>query len=76
MLLGVDSCCLRLGLTCLLLQSDRLFGRQDAGKSSLLGALLCMALGIVILTLLLHAVRWIARGHARLAKALLVEPGA
>jgi uncharacterized membrane protein len=43
---------------------------------SLLGALLCMALGIVILTLLLHAVRWIARGHARLAKALLVEPGA
>jgi hypothetical protein len=35
-----------------------------------------MALGIVILALLLHAARWLARGHARLAKALLVEPGA
>jgi hypothetical protein len=33
-------------------------------------------LGVVILALLLHAVRWVARGHARLAKALLVEPGA
>jgi hypothetical protein len=41
----------------------------------LLGALFSMVLGIVILTLLLHAVRWIARSHARLAKALLVEPG-
>jgi len=43
--------------------------------ASLLGALFSMVLGIVILTLLLHAVRWIARSHARLAKALLVEPG-
>jgi hypothetical protein len=34
-----------------------------------------MVLGVLILTLLLHAVRWLARGHARLAKALLVEPG-
>jgi uncharacterized membrane protein len=43
--------------------------------ASFLGALFSMVLGIVILTLLLHAVRWIARSHARLAKALLVEPG-
>ena len=39
---------------------------------SLLGALVCMAFGVVILALLLHAARAIARGHARLAKALLV----
>jgi len=35
-----------------------------------------MAAGIAIVTLLMHAARGIARGHARLAKALLVEPGA
>ena len=39
---------------------------------SVLAALVCMALGVVILALILHAARWIARGHARLAKALLV----
>jgi len=43
--------------------------------ASILGALFCMVLGVLILALLLHAVRWLARGHARLAKALLVEPG-
>jgi uncharacterized membrane protein len=43
---------------------------------SIVGALLSMVLGVVILALVLHAARWIARGHARLAKALLVEPGA
>jgi uncharacterized membrane protein len=43
---------------------------------SFVGALLCMLLGIVILALVLHAARGIARGHARLAKTLLVEPGA
>ena len=43
---------------------------------SFIAALFCMALGIVILALILHAARAIARGHARLAKALLVEPGA
>ena len=43
---------------------------------SFIGALFCMVLGVVVLTLLLHAARAIARGHARLAKALLVEPGA
>jgi uncharacterized membrane protein len=43
---------------------------------TLLGALFYMALGIVILTLTLHAARAIARTHARMAKALLVKPGA
>jgi len=42
---------------------------------SIIGALFCAAVGVVILALLLHAVRWLARSHARLAKALLVEPG-
>jgi hypothetical protein len=42
---------------------------------TLLGALFCMVFGIVILTATLHAARGIARGHARLAKALLVVPG-
>jgi uncharacterized membrane protein len=39
------------------------------------GSLFIMGLGIVILTVLMHVARGIARGHARLAKALLVEPG-
>ena len=51
-------------------------GSVGYGPRSLVAALLCMALGIVILALILHAARAIARGHARLAKALLVEPGA
>jgi hypothetical protein len=46
------------------------------GPQSFIGALFCMLLGIVILALILHAARAIARGHARLAKTLLVEPGA
>jgi uncharacterized membrane protein len=41
---------------------------------SFIGALFCMVLGVLLLTALMHAARWIARGHARLAKALLVEP--
>jgi uncharacterized membrane protein len=41
-----------------------------------IGALFLMVLGVLLLTALMHAARWIARGHARLAKALLVEPGA
>jgi len=32
--------------------------------------------GVVILARSLHAARGIARGHARFANALLVEPGA
>jgi uncharacterized membrane protein len=41
-----------------------------------IGALFFMVLGVLLVTALMHAARWIARGHARLAKALLVEPGA
>lgn len=43
---------------------------------SLLAALLFMVMGVVVLALVLRASRAIARWHARLAKALLVEPGA
>jgi uncharacterized membrane protein len=42
----------------------------------LIGSLLCIVLGVLILTLLMHLARAVARGHARLAKALLVERGA
>jgi len=42
----------------------------------LIGTLLCMVLGVLILTLLMHLARAVARGHVRLAKALLVERGA
>jgi hypothetical protein len=38
-------------------------------------SLLMLALGVVVLTALMHLARGIVRGHARLAKALLVEPG-
>ena len=43
---------------------------------SLIGSLFMFAIGVVVLTLLMHVARGIGRGHARLAKALLVEPGA
>jgi uncharacterized membrane protein len=43
---------------------------------TVISALVEVVLGVVILTLLMHAARGIARGHARFAKALLVEPGA
>ncbi len=42
---------------------------------SFIGAILMCALGVLMITLVLHAARGIARNHARLAKALLVEPG-
>ena len=51
-------------------------GSSFGSPHSMIGALLYAVVGIVILTAVLHAARWIARGHARLAKALLVEPGA
>jgi hypothetical protein len=43
---------------------------------SWIGSLFMLALGVVVLTALMHLARGIVRGHARLAKALLVEPGA
>ena len=42
---------------------------------SMLAALILGILGVLILTLLMHAARAIGRGHAHLAKALLVVPG-
>ena len=54
----------------------RIDGWHAASPHTLLGSLFYMALGIVIVTALMHAARGIARGHARLAKALLVVPGA
>ena len=47
-----------------------------ASPHTLVGALFYMVIGIVIVTALMHAARAVARGHARLAKALLVVPGA
>ena len=43
---------------------------------SLIGSLLMLMVGVVVLTVLMHAARGIARAHVRLAKVLLVEPGA
>ena len=43
---------------------------------SMLAALILGAIGVLIVTLLMHAARAIGRGHAHLAKALLVVPGA
>ena len=47
-------------------------GVSYGSPQSFIAALFCMALGIVIFALMLHAARAIGRGHARLAKALLV----
>jgi len=44
--------------------------------TSWVGSLFMLAFGVVVLTILMHFARGIVRGHARLAKALLVEPGA
>lgn len=51
-------------------------GWTVASPHTLVGALFYMIVGVVIVTLVLHGARAIARGHARLAKALLVEPDA
>jgi uncharacterized membrane protein len=46
-----------------------------SGGSGVL-SIFMFVIGVFVLTLLMHAARGIGRGHARLAKALLVEPGA
>jgi uncharacterized membrane protein len=43
---------------------------------SMVAALILGVLGVLIVTLLMHGARAIGRGHAHLAKALLVVPGA
>jgi uncharacterized membrane protein len=50
-------------------------GHALRSPHSFIGALFGMVLGVLLLTVLMHAARAVARGHARLAKALLVEPG-
>jgi uncharacterized membrane protein len=51
-------------------------GHHWGAAHSLFGSLIQMAIGVVILALLMHLARAIGRGHARMAKSLLVEPGA
>lgn len=46
-----------------------------SSAASWIGSLFELALGILALTLLMHLGRAVVRGHARLAKALLVQPG-
>jgi uncharacterized membrane protein len=58
------------------LEGFQFFGWHGGTPHTLIGTLFCTVIGIVILTLIMHAARAIARGHARLAKALLVQPGA
>jgi uncharacterized membrane protein len=51
-------------------------GWQPGWSHPHVGSIFSMVFGIVIVTALMHVARAIARGHARLAKALLVVPGA
>jgi len=71
-LLGRDLGWLPPGLSAAMIQLD---GHDWAAPHTLLGALFYMLIGVIILTVLMHLARAIARGHARLAKALLVKPG-
>ncbi|HUO20189.1 MAG TPA: sensor domain-containing protein [Steroidobacteraceae bacterium] len=59
--------------------NDHIFmhnGEPWAPHHPFLGALFLAILGVVLLTLLLHLARGVVRVHARLAKAMLVVPGA
>src|ERR1700693_268529 len=51
-------------------------GWHAASPHTLLGSLFYMVFGVVIVTALMRAARGMPRAHARLAKALLVVPGA
>jgi Putative sensor len=48
---------------------------MELSLGSWIGSLFMLALGVLALTVLMHVARAVGRGHARLAKALLVEPG-
>src|SRR5436853_367703 len=61
------------GVSLDMLQID---GWHAASAHTLLGSLFYMVFGIAIVTALMHVARGVARVHARLAKALLVKPGA
>jgi len=55
---------------------DAHIGGWALSDHSMISALILGAIGVLIVTLLMHAARAIGRGHAHLAKALLVVPGA
>jgi uncharacterized membrane protein len=55
---------------------DLHIGFWTVSEYSMVSALFLGALGVLTVTLLMHAARAIGRGHAHLAKALLVVPGA
>ena len=55
---------------------DAHLGGWVLSDHSMISALILGVLGVLIITLLMHAARAIGRGHAHLAKALLVVPGA
>lgn len=51
-------------------------GAWALSDHSMLSAVILGAIGVLLVTVLMHAARAIGRGHAHLAKALLVVPGA
>jgi uncharacterized membrane protein len=53
---------------------DARIGNFALSGHSFIGALFLGIIGVLIITVLMHVARAIGRGHARLAKALLVEP--
>jgi uncharacterized membrane protein len=59
-----------------LFSRDVAIGPFVLAEHSLLAALLFGVVGVLVLTLLMHLARALGRGHARLAKTLLVAPGA
>ena len=58
-----------------LFSDDARIGAFVLAEHSLLASLLLGIVGVLLLTLLMHLARGLARAHARLAKTLLVEPG-
>jgi uncharacterized membrane protein len=58
------------------IDGTQVHGPPPFGPLAFIGSLLLVPLGLVILAAVLHAARWIAAAHARLAKELLVKPGA
>ena len=58
-----------------LFSDDASIGNFVLTEHSLLAALILGVLGVLVVTLLMHLARAIGRGHARLAKSLLVAPG-
>ena len=59
-----------------LYSGDVSIGPFVLAEYSLLAALLLGVMGVLVLTLTMHLARGVARGHVRLAKTLLVAPGA